>query len=120
VEGITDRRYIAHWLKMHQVHLNQSDPKARLYKEDLHYSFVECGGGNITHFSFLDDDEVETSDKRIQVERLCAKLFLITDKDSGKDERQAKLKAKLGDRCHCLEGREIENLLKPEVIQACP
>ena len=27
------------------------------YKEDYHYSFVEYGGNNITHWSFLDKEE---------------------------------------------------------------
>lgn len=66
----------------------------------------------------MDDGENPT----IVVERLCGKLFLITDKDDAsnpaKVARHEKLKAKLGDRYVCLESREIENLLTPKVIGA--
>ena len=119
VEGVTDRRYIAHWLKLYQERDEERSVKPRVFKEDLHYSFVEYGGGNITHFSFLDeDDEIDPAEKRILVDRLCAKLFLIIDKDGDKkSERKALLERRLADRFYCLPGREIENLLKPEVIQ---
>lgn len=122
VEGITDRRYIAHWLKLHLEHLKakaaEDDPPFE-YREDLHYSFVEYGGSNITHFSFLDDpDEEDKPDKRINVDRLCAKLFLITDHDGdAKPARREKLEKMLRERYCCLPGREIENLIKPEVLQ---
>ena len=119
VEGVTDRRYIAHWLKLYQDREVEGSVKTRVFKEDLHYSFVEYGGGNITHFSFLDeDDEIDSAEKRILVDRLCAKLFLIIDKDGDKkSDRKALLERRLADRFYCLPGREIENLLKPEVIQ---
>jgi predicted ATPase len=113
VEGITDRRYLAHYLKLYQRQV-VNEEVGKQFKEDLHYSFVEYGGGNITHWSFLDNE----SDS-IVVDRLCGKLFLITDRDSGagaKGERQEKLKAKLGERYYCLDCKEIENLLTPSVI----
>ena len=54
VQGITDRRYIAHWLELYQQHIqNGPSSRAKFFKEDLHYSFVEYSGGNITHWSFL-------------------------------------------------------------------
>lgn len=143
VEGVTDRRYIAHWLKLYQSNLSKQEGKSKVFKEDFHYSFVEYGGGNITHFSFLDDDE-EPTEKRILVDRLCAKLFLITDADvdpisrkrgaktenstppagdeqpssDPKQSRKALLAKRLDDRYYCLESREIENLLSPKVLQS--
>lgn len=143
VEGVTDRRYIAHWLKLYQSNLSKQEGKSKVFKEDFHYSFVEYGGGNITHFSFLDDDE-EPTEKRILVDRLCSKLFLITDADvdpnsrkkrpkkegsttsAGDDQtssdpkqpRKALLANRLGDRYYCLESREIENLLSSKVLQS--
>lgn len=111
VEGITDRRYFSHWLDLYQTHLNV---KPR-FREDLHFSFVEYGGGNITHWSFLDDIE-----DPIDVEKLCGKLFLITDRDSEKaakkSERHAKLAKCLGNRLCVLPCREVENLLPPSVL----
>ncbi len=113
VEGITDRKYIAHYLKLYQDNL-QADSKD-FYKEDIHYSFVEYSGGNITHWSFLEGEE------SINVEHLCGKLFLIADKDDseskGKSERHEKLEKILCDRYYRLKVREIENLLMPEVLK---
>jgi hypothetical protein len=71
---------------------------------------VEYGGNNITHWSFLDDEGVN-------VERLCAKLILISDEDKEKDDRHAKLAQSLGERFFKLPVRESENLLTPEIIR---
>ncbi len=124
VEGITDRIYVRKFL---EVFLKQ-DTVNRL-KEDIHYSFVEYGGGNITHWSFLDDTDAEYPN--INVNRLCSKLFLISDRDGAglkqdgkKDSRKTKkyeryleLTKKLGDRYYCLRCREIENLLSPRILK---
>jgi hypothetical protein len=116
VEGITDRKYISHFLNLYYEQANLQSNSLRQFKEDLHYSFVEYGGSNITHWSFLDDGTAST----IDVERLCGKLFLITDKDSAtnsaKVKRHETLKNRLGDRYYCLETREVENILSSDVI----
>lgn len=127
VEGITDRIYIRKYLEVFQKTQNIK------FLEDIHYSFVEYGGGNITHWSFLEDADPNHSN--ILVDRLCGKLFLITDKDGAgqkkdgtadegsvekkaKYDRHIKLKEKLGKKhYHCLEAREIENLLSTEVLK---
>jgi predicted ATP-dependent endonuclease of OLD family len=113
VEGITDRKYIAHYLKLYQDNLHADSKDC--YKEDIHYSFVEYSGGNITHWSFLEGENT------IYVEHLCGKLFLITDKDDSeskcKFERHEKLEEILGDRYCRLKVREIENLLTPDVLK---
>jgi AAA15 family ATPase/GTPase len=113
VEGISDRYYLRKYLELYQESLkDKSEYKNKPgYKEDIHYSFVEFGGNNITHWSFLDSDHWP-----INCERLCGRLFLIADKDKKKDERHAKLSAKLGERYYCLKCLEIENLLTPDVI----
>lgn len=118
VEGITDRRYFAHYLNLFQQHLRNdargnSLPEPRRFRQDLHFSFVEYAGANITHFSFLEEE----SDP-VVVERLCAKAFLITDKDMEKETRHASLAEKLKDRYYCLKCREVENLLTPDTIAA--
>jgi hypothetical protein len=117
IEGITDRRYVAHWLDLYQQQLHGNTPaeRAKFFKEDLHYSFVEYSGGNITHWSFLDEEGPD-------VDRLCGKLFLIADNDRAKPEsekgkRHAKLAEKLKNRFYLLPVREIENLLTPEVLK---
>jgi len=116
VEGITDRYYIRHFLNLYQKTLD----KASIYKEDIHYSFVEYSGNNITHWSFLDEDgnEDEETYKSINESRVCGTLFLITDKDSKKKEtRQSKLAQALGERYYCLECREIENILTATTLK---
>ncbi len=122
VEGITDRLYIQRFLKLFFDYI--CDPQCniqgitnrRRYNEDYHYSFVEYGGSNITHWSFLEGD-----DPTICVDRLCAKIFLIADLDNpekgnAKKIRHEKLRVKLGDRFFLLDCREIENILSPGII----
>lgn len=111
VEGITDRWYIRRYLDVYQESLGK---KEKRFYEDTHFSFVEYGGSNIVHYSFLDKE-----DKPIFVERVCSELFLITDQDKGKNYRHEELRKTLGDdNYYCLQCREIENLLSPEIIIA--
>jgi hypothetical protein len=116
VEGITDRRYIRRFLRLYMEDFYRVESGAILpFKEDLHYSFVEYAGANITHWSFLDN----TMDP-ILVERLCGRLMLISDRDDSrsKDERHEKLAKKLGERFVRLECQEIENILAADTIRA--
>ncbi|TWU03381.1 AAA family ATPase [Neorhodopirellula pilleata] len=106
VEGITDRLYYGKFLE-----LMLADRSVNLI-ENMHYAFVEYGGGNITHWSFLDEED------GMDVERICSRLFLITDKDDGKDERHQRLAEVLDERFHRLDVREVENLLTPATIKA--
>ena len=113
VEGITDRIYIRKYLEIYQENLPEGEKK---YFEDVHYSFVEYGGSNITHWSFLDKE-----DHPINVEKLCGKLFLLTDNDnakvgSEKYNRIELLKENLSERYYCLNVKEIENLLTKDTL----
>lgn len=103
VEGLTDRLYFGKYLELLFKEKNMK------YTENLHYTFVEYGGGNVTHWSFLDDSG-------INVNRLCAKLLLIADRDTDKEARHSRLRESLGSRFLLLPVRESENLLTPEVI----
>lgn len=115
VEGITDRYYIRHYLALYTEFLKKKSIEEEKsfveFQEDYHYSFVEYGGNNITHWSFLEKDEMP-----INVKRLCGRLFLIADKDQGKDKRHEQLKNALGDRYYPLKCREIENLVTKDVL----
>ncbi|MCR8927460.1 ATP-binding protein [Priestia megaterium] len=116
VEGITDRFYIRRFLKVFQ----ESNPNLKQFKEDVHYSFVEYSGGNITHWSFLDDYEKEADESHasMNADKICSTLFLISDKDGDKKQpRQEKLKEVLGERYYCLECKEIENILSADTIR---
>jgi hypothetical protein len=110
VEGITDRLYFRRYLELYFDHLSKSNNSVK-FKEDFHYSFVEYSGGNITHWSFLDNEEYP-----MNIERLCGKLFLIADRDHGKDVRHEKLKKSLEDRFCLLDCREVENLISKKVL----
>lgn len=111
VEGVTDRHYLRYFLDLYKEE-HKDDSAYFDFKEDYHYSFVEYGGNNITHWSFLDKE-----DKPINVEKLCGRLFLLADKDQGKEERQEQLKETLGeDRVYILDCNEIENLVNQDVL----
>ena len=110
VEGITDRHYLRHYLELYAKE-HENDSGFEDFKEDYHYSYVEYGGNNITHWSFLDKEE-----KPINVEKLCGRLFLLADKDQGKDKRHKQLKETLKERYYSLKCREIENLVSPDVL----
>jgi AAA15 family ATPase/GTPase len=116
VEGITDRLYIRKFLEIYQK------DKKLTFLEDFHFSFLEYGGGNITHWSFLEDEE------NINVERLCSRLFLVADSDGNKPKKDGsksektlrleKIKDKLGEEnIFISNGKEIENSLEPSVIE---
>ncbi|MDX9913759.1 MAG: AAA family ATPase [Candidatus Moranbacteria bacterium] len=109
IEGITDRLYLKKFLELYQNHFEN---KQKIF-EDIDYSFVEYGGNNITHWSFL-----ESVQSTICVDRLCGKSILITDKDDrNKIARQKELKDKLGKRYIRLACREIENILSLDTIE---
>ena len=119
VEGITDRYYIKRYFDKFQEYKKDNEENFVEFREDYHYSFVEYGGNNITHWSFLDDEEELDEEDRINVDKLCSTLFLIADNDNAKGkkaERLKKLKANLGDRFYPLESKEIENTLSKDVL----
>ncbi len=113
VEGITDRMYINKYLELYQNHYFN-----RLkYREDIHYSFIEYSGNNITHWSFLDD-----SDQSINYKAITKKIFVIADSDSpntghAKLKRQEILKEKLKSNFYLLHTREVENLVSLDVLK---
>lgn len=115
VEGISEIKYFRKYLDVWQK--NKIEEKAR-YVEDQHYSFIEYGGSNITHWSFLDGEET------INYKKISNNIFIITDSDvaeegTEKRARQEYLRKTLGDdRYECLPCREVENLISPKVLLA--
>ena len=137
VEGITDRYYIKKYFDIYQNYLKKKAKEHKIpfkqFREDYHYSYVEYAGNNITHWSFLDNENDLDEKEKIYVKRLCGKVFLISDNDnarvipenyekdiesnfSEKEIRFKKLKDYLGNRFHLLESKEIENILSKEVL----
>lgn len=110
VEGISDRIYLSKYLKLYFDENNMRDT----YKEDIHYSFIEYGGNNITHWSFVDNNDIET----INASSISHNVFLICDNDNNKKiERKEKLRRILGDKLYILKSREIENILSKKALE---
>jgi len=117
VEGITDRLYLKHYLKLYIEKNN-----LHAYTEDLHYTFIEYGGNNIVHWDFSSETN---EDDTMNPFSMSKNIFLITDRDDTiedgldkKSERIRELRTLLGeDNFECLKVRVIENLLTPEQIK---
>jgi predicted ATPase len=119
VEGITDRLYIRKFLEL-IFKINNLN-----FKEDMHYSFIEYSGNNITHWSFLESDDKNYFN--INYKSITNKIFLIADKDgvdiivdrkkTKKALRQKQLKQNLGEHFYLTKGYEIENLLSIDIIK---
>jgi len=106
VEGITDRLYLRAYLELYF----KKHPDKKLF-EDMHYSFIEYAGGNLTHFSFDG-----TSEEKIDVSRFTQNNIVIVDGDSENKERTIKLKKILNDNLIVTGGKEIENTLSEKII----
>lgn len=110
VEWITDRIYLRKILELTQIW------KDKTYNEDYHFTFIEYGWANITHWGFLDEEEP------INFKRISNKVFLVSDTDWviwwdwKKAQRFPKLTTKLWPNFYPLKCREIENLLSPKVL----
>ncbi|EJT6499438.1 ATP-binding protein [Clostridium perfringens] len=122
VEGITDRLYIRKYLEIYQNEKFKNGEIKKIYLEDLHYSFLEYSGGNITHWDFLDNTEGDLASMKHS--KICRNMMLIADSDGYKDDKDGKkrkrieeLEAYLGDRFYCLKAKEIENILTPDIIK---
>ncbi|MCH5152251.1 MAG: AAA family ATPase [Clostridiales bacterium] len=118
VEGITDRLYLKHYLKLYVEHLNKEDPSKKEYRENIDYTFIEYGGSNLVHFNFGEDDISDS----INAKYINSKIFLIADNDNteeGTDKaiRKARLREQLGENFYELTVKEIENLITQETLR---
>lgn len=119
VEGISDRIYLRKYLELYLTKLKKSND----YKEDVHYSFIEYGGGNLPHWSF--DNDQESNDSVMQTSSIVSKVFLIADRDdthlkktSVKAKRLKNLKALLGKKnIYITQAREIENIVSWDILR---
>ena len=117
VEGISDRIYLKKYLETYFKHKG----KENIYKENIHYSFVEYAGGNLPHWNFDDNENV---DEQINVSSISKNVFLIADNDntaekpnSRKHKRKQELKKILGENFYELKSREIENLISLPILE---
>lgn len=110
VEGPSDRRFYQRFLSLYAKKKSLPEPIA-----DLHYSFLQYGGSNLSHFGFGKDENV------IRVDRLSGnEVCLICDRDRAawKEKLRKQMISLLGERFICPSAIEVENLLGPTVIQA--
>lgn len=120
VEGITDIYYVRKYLELYQ----NKNLGNKVFKENIHFSFIEYGGNNITHWSFLEKEE-----NPISYERISKNIFVVVDRDDYREEKERGGKStekekriddlikKFGDeQFRLLPAREIENLIHPEVL----
>lgn len=129
VEGITDRLYLAAYLKVYLEYRKSQGERAVSLLEGMHFSFLEYAGSNITHYEFNTRPGGNASSsgaitlqtlQQIKALSISNRILLIADRDSGakKEERQAGLAAQQHDGFEfvVLDVREIENLLMPTII----
>lgn len=137
VEGVTDRMYLSKLMQKYIQELDRSTSsqeveKAKKYKSfmpNFHYAFIEYAGGNITHWSFLDDyptkqealDFLENN-KGLTAKAITKNILLLADGDNeGKAERLSEWKSELSEEnVYVLPCKEIENTLSPDIVyKAC-
>lgn len=115
VEGITDRLYLKHYLELYC----KKYPDKKVYRENIDYTFIEYGGGNVVHFNF--DEKIDDSNS-INAKYINNKIFLIADNDNTKPRtkkanRKEKYKGLLGNNFYELSAIEIENLITFETLK---
>ena len=114
VEGITDRLYIKHFIDLYE---KKNLGKSKL-RENLDFTFIEYGGGNLSHFNF---DYTNSSDS-INAQYINNRIFLVADNDnttpsSAKGQRKERLKKVLGENFYELPVLEIENIITQETLK---
>lgn len=135
VEGVTDRMYLsklmAKYLK--EIEIIESEKENfktyRSFMPNFHYAFIEYAGGNITHWSFIDEYQTKeealeflSENKGLTAKAISKNILLLADGDNeGKAERLKEWKAELSpENVYILPCKEIENTLTPSIIyKAC-
>lgn len=119
VEWISDRLYVRKFLELYQ----KDKLRKVVFEEDKHYSVLEYGWSNISHFDFW-----EKKFDTINTDGINLNNFVVADNDwfeytgaiKSSDEKKVKrlktLKRILKNKFYC-EHREIENLLWLTVLK---
>ncbi len=114
VEGVTDRLYLKHYLKLYCDKYKDK----KIYRENLDYTFIEYGGGNIVHFNFDKTDSTNS----INAKYINNNIFLIADNDnpkegSAKAKRKEAYREQLKENFYELSVAEVENLITSEILK---
>lgn len=116
VEGPSDRIYLNHWLRH----------KAPELREGIEYSIMFYGGKLLSHVSTVDLAE-ELVREFIELRRLNRNIVMLIDSDKESPESlirdtKLRLKAELENDSRgfiwITEGREVENYLDPDLLEA--
>ncbi len=124
VEGISDRIYLRAYLRAYQDAEEFREAGRRLMREDIHYGFLEYAGSNLAHYLFDRVDAAgEETPEQIRALALCNRIFLLADRDEGKEEKHARLRAAADASAGQLEyhitvGIEIENMIPAAMLLA--
>lgn len=138
VEGVTDRLYIQKYLNEYCI-----KEKLPIHQEDIHYAFFEYAGSNLAHYVWATDDDADDTDigddgtetegtdnadkddiaEKIHMQFIANHVFLIADRDKGKTKKhefwsQKVMQSKGAFNYYVTPGKEVENLLSPEVLKA--
>lgn len=111
VEGISDKILISKYLEVYLKAIGEYQ-----FKEDINYSFIEYGGNNITHWAFIDDEDINT----INASGISNRCYIILDNDNNsihKTKRKSVLKIIFKERYCELTVREIENTISKKVLE---
>ena len=114
VEGVTDRLYLKHYLKLYCDKYKDK----KIYRENLDYTFIEYGGGNIVHFNFDKTDNPNS----INAKYINNNIFLIADNDNPKEgstkaKRKEAYREQLKENFYELSVTEVENLITSEIVK---
>ncbi len=118
VEGPSDRIYINHWLKNIDASLI----------EGIHYSIMFYGGRLFSHLTAEDEEDTnENLQDFISVRKLNRNTCIVFDSDKSAPKKQLnKTKKRLKTEfdkgpgfAWVTAGREIENYIDPEILEAC-
>ncbi|NJL26912.1 MAG: AAA family ATPase [Thermoanaerobaculia bacterium] len=115
VEGPSDRVYLKRWLEI----------LAPALLENIHYSIMFYSGRLLSHLS-LNREDGPTSHDFIQLLRINQHSAIVIDSDRRRpddllNESKLRIQKEAGSEeiyCWVTDGREIENYLGPEVIEA--
>lgn len=123
VEGPTDRKYLARFLRLYCKHENKP-----YLKEDIDFAFFEYGGNLIAHYLFDKDSKFEDDEIREYINAFANanKIYLLADNDnveegSAKKKRQKNLESLARENPYFKYQntvvKEIENLLPVKVLK---
>ena len=71
VEGITDRLYLKHFLDLYI----KKHPEKSKFRENIDFTFIEYGGGNLAHFNFETTDSTESINAKYINNKIYKKLI---------------------------------------------